>query len=250
MIGIRIDPAIGLGDAIQFTSLPENYWRHKENKLVDLNAHWIFDHNPYVVRGVEKVDVEHDLWYNHCHQRPAFWPRPTVLLASAEAHTCQFKIPMVLNRPRLYRYEEFPFERRETVLLHVKGRSHGRMPEHVVKHVLQKYGSRVARIGLPDEWTYSMDEPKYISTSNIWDLAQVISQARLFIGMDSGPSWIAQCYPDVVTKKLRMIPKLEELQNHVPLEWCRLNSHWDDRSAMIYNHSGDDVGFTWTYRRI
>lgn len=250
MIGIRVNPAIGVGDAIQFTSLPENYYRHTNHKLADLTHHWVFDHNPYVVRGVEKVDIEHDLWNMHCHQRPSHWPRPSVLLASAESHTCQLKIPMVLNRPRLYRFEEYGYEDRSQIILHTKGRSHGRMPEHVVKHVLAKYGKRVVCVGLPGEWTYSIDSPHFIQTNNLWDLAQVISRSRMFIGMDSGPSWIAQCYPDVITKKLRMIPSLEELRNHVPLEWCRLNSHWDDRSASIYNHSEDDVGFTWTYRRI
>ena len=31
------------------------------------------------------------------------------------------------------------------------------------------------------------------------------------------------------------MPSVEALKNFVPLEWCRLDSHWDDRSAGIYN---------------
>ena len=52
---------IGIGDAIQFTSLPENYYRTTGKKLVDVSHHWVFDKNPFVLRGVFPNKV-HRLW--------------------------------------------------------------------------------------------------------------------------------------------------------------------------------------------
>ncbi len=254
MIGIRINPNIGIGDAIQFTSLPENYFRSTGEKLFDLNSHWVLDYNPYVIRGVYDgaFDKVMDLWDLHCNDvKVAVYDR-TVMMCNAEAQLRHFdqRINMYLNRPRLYRFEEYPYFERKQVLLHVKGKSHGQMPEKVVEHVLQKYGHSVALVGHEDDWRYSMPRPHHVPTSNPWALAEVISRCRMFIGVDSGPSWIAQCYPDVLVKKVRLFPSPQDLKSWVPLEWCRIGSHWDDRSAFIYNPSEEDCGFTWSYLRI
>jgi|SRR5665213_405582 len=250
-VGIRVSTRIGIGDAVQFTSLPENYFRCKGEMLADLEHHWVFDHNPYVVRYVQKVEEEHDLWrILTAGKRVKVNDRP-VLLCNAEAHLHQFKIPMILNRPRLYQFEDFPFEDRNMIFLHVKGVSHGQMPEHIVDHILDKYGEKnIVVIGPREDWIYKRNMHRNIHPNTLWELASIISKARMFIGVDSGPSWIAQCYPDVITKKVRLFPDVEALRNWVPLEWCRLGSYWDDRSAMIYNPSENDAGFTWSYKKI
>ncbi len=255
MIGIQFPNAIGIGDVIQFTSIPENYFRHFGEKLIDIDHSWVFDFNPFVqrLRSDETVTFEKilNLWNLHCFDTPTKLNEQTTFLSNAHAHARHFRYPVVLNRPRLYQFESFPFEDRHHVFLHVKGRSHGTLSEHIVKHVLDKYGNAVVLVGLKDDWTYSMPIPeKHIFPRTLWELAAVISKAKMFIGVDSGPSWIAQCYPDVITKKVRMFPDAKALETWVPLEWCRLGSYWDDRSAMIFNPSENDAGFTWSYRKI
>lgn len=254
MTGIRISKRIGIGDAIQFTSVPENYFRHTGERLVDLEEHWVFDFNPHVLRRIEKCDKVINLWDAQQRDVPVQKKGRTVLLSNAEAHTRTFDYPVLLNRPRLYIHEDFPYNAREDIILHVKGRSHGQMPEHIVKHVLDKYGDRVLWLGEKSDWVYSFPPPAkqfmFSEKTTIWDSVRIISRCRMFIGVDSGPSWIAQCYPDVITKKVRLFPALEFLHNWVPLEWCRLGSYWDDRSAQIFNSSEDDAGFTWSYKRI
>lgn len=250
-IGITIAKAIGIGDVVQFTSIPENYFKHTGDKLADLDHNWVFDFNPYVLRNVQKVDEVFNLWDLHCFDVPKQVDGKTTFLSNAHAHSRHFKYPVVLNRPRLYKFEEYPYQDRHHVFLHVKGRSHGFLPEHVVKHVLDKYGNLVVFIGLQEDWIYSMPIPaRSIYPKTLWDLAAILSKARMFIGVDSGPSWIAQCYPDVITKKVRMFPSVDALKDWMPLEWCRLGSHWDDRSAMIFNPSEQDAGFTWSYLKI
>jgi hypothetical protein len=145
-------------------------------------------------------------------------------------------------------FEDFPFEKREKILLHIDGRSHGVMPEHVIQHVLKKYrktgqlfqiGKSQRELGIPR-----------IETETLWDLARVISEARMLIGMDSGPSWIAACYPDVIVKKLKNRQLNRGLQDWVPLEIDNVHSHWDDRAHMIFNPTEDAIGFTESYRKI
>ena len=251
-VGITVTTTIGLGDAVQFTSIPENYFRHTGEKIVDTQSHWVFDFNPYVERNVDKVDKEINLWNAQSFDIPTNHNDRTVMLSNAEAHSRHFNYPIVLNRPRLYRFEDYLYFDRDLIILHTRGRSHGQLPEHIVKHVLKKYGmANVKWLAAPgEEWSYGFVVPEKVQYKNLWEMVEKISQCAMFIGPDSGPSWVAQCYPDVITKKVRLIPSVEALKNWVPLEWCRLGSYWDDRSAFIYNPSEDDAGFTWSYKRI
>lgn len=252
-IGITIKSTIGVGDALQFSSLPENYYRAKGGKkLVDISKPWFFDYNPFVDRNTKEVDEKTEMW-NFPTQYE--WPlprnerQPKVYLSNAEIWASVFKSPVVLNRPRLYQFEDFPFEKRKIILFHLDGRSHGIMPQHIIEHVIKKY-SHTQQLYLVGKTTNTFGLKK-IETPTLWDLAEVISQARMFIGVDSGPSWIATCYPDVITKIVRTKPNpAEEFQNWVPLERSNIHSMWDSRERMIHNVSEVDQGFTWSYKRI
>lgn len=251
-LGISIRRDIGLGDGLIYSSLPENYYFATGERLIDVSRPWFFDHNPFVDRESTPDEVR-EMWNFSPTQykwpRPRFEERPQVYLSNAEIWASLFGVPTVLNRPRLYRFEGFPYKDRKKIIIHTAGVSHGEMPDHVIEHIKEKYAStgelyqigtgRLAR-GI-----------RHIETKTPWDLAEVISQAKLFIGMDSGPSWIACCYPDVVTKKLRMKPNPPEmLHDWIPLEIRNIHSHWDDRTHQVFNSTLRDIGFTYSYRRL
>lgn len=252
-VTVSLLPKIGLGDAVQFSSLPENYFRSTGEKLVDLSRHWIFDHNPFVIREEGVVPRKSIVLWNFGHrnkwryQPPRGDRKPGVYLSNAEIWAAAIGAKVYLNRPRLYVHEDFPFEQRKMVLLHANGKSHGQMPEHVLEHVKRKYGptGELFQVGLDP-----VPGIPHIKTESIWELAEVVSKSRIFIGVDSGPSWIAACYPDVVTKILRTKPTPELFQDWVPLDPGNVHSHWDDRCRQIFNPSDVDVGFTSSYRRI
>ena len=256
MIGISIREDIGVGDKLQFSSLPENYFRATGKKLVDMSRAWIFDHNPYVTREPrERVTTVKELW-NFPQLDPwanprAFKTDPTVYLSNAEVTAARFKIPVVLNRPRLYLHEQYPFELRTKILFHPIGKSHGAMPDHVIDHVIKKYkrSGELYQIGLPGDPDYGIPR---LESPTLWDLAEVISKARMFIGVDSGPSWIAGCYPDVVSKKLRIrhVHGQKPFHEWVPLEIDNLHAHWDDRIFQICNPTEDDLGAFPSYKRL
>lgn len=258
MIGISIKPTIGIGDALQYSSLFENYYRTTGKNLIDVDKHWFLDFNPYAIRdAVPEKTIQ--MW--NFSPKQYEWPipkrqnderQPKVYLSNAEIWAQVLGVKVFLNRPRLYKFEEFPFEDRTRILLHTNGVSHGDMPEHIVEHVIKKYGptGQLYRVGNPKNDKFNIPLP-IIETPTLWDLAEVISKARMFIGMDSGPSWIAACYPDVVVKKLRMKPNPpEQFEDWIPLNISNIHSHWDDRCHHIYNASERDIGFTYSYKRI
>lgn len=241
---------VGIGDGIQFTSLPENYFLKTGQKLIDVSEPWYLDYNPYVLRGMPpKKTIE--LW-NYPKQYE--WPqtRKSVYMTNAEIHCNVFGLQDPrMTYPRLYRFENFPFAKREKILFHPIGQSHGALPDEVIAHVLKKYkGSNLFQIGLASDPDLGIQR---IHTPTLWDLTSVISEARMLIGVDSGPAWIAACYPDVVVKKIRT--KFQygfcEPKDWIPLDVNNSHSFWDDLSLFnIYNCFETDVGFTKTYRRI
>lgn len=252
--GIKVARAKGVGDTVQFSSVPENYFNATGKKLIDVDKAWIFDHNPFVIRdyaGYIRRTV--DMW--NFSPMQYHWPIPSdrdtkaVYQCNAEiwARVWGVNNPTLL-RPRLYQFEGFPFHKREKILLHTDGRSHGKLGEHVIEHVIEKYGptGQLYIIGKPEN-TYGLP---HIQTETLWDLAKVISEARMLIGSDSGPSWIAACYPDVIIKKVRQRPSAENYKNWVPLEVKNFHSHWDDRLFQIYNASDSDIGPFESYRKL
>lgn len=250
MIGLQINQRIGIGDAIQFSSLPENYYYHTGQKLIDMNKHWFFDDNPYIERDKKPYKV-FEMW-----NFPIKWPWPNprkqgVYLSNAEIWASVLDVPVVLNRPRIYRYENFPFEKRENIIIHIDGKSNGIMPKEIVDHVVHKYAptGKLIQIGTNLE-NVGIHGIKHVRTHTLWDLAELISSSRMFIGVDSGPSWIAACYPDVVLKKIRTKPSSDVFRSWVPLQVENIHSHWDDRCHQVFNTTDHDIGFTYSYRRI
>lgn len=253
MLAITIKRNIGVGDALQYSSVPENYFRTTGNKVIDVSQPWFFDHNPYVVRGHQyRASKVIEMWNFSPTQYQWPNPRPTkaaVYLSNAEIWASVVGADVYLNRPRLYKFEEFPFLERRVIYLQTEGKSHGHLPDHIIQHVLEKYGQTGYLHHIGPGNNYGL--PSMGVRENLWDLADILSQARMLIGPDSGPAWIASCFPDVVVKKVRVKPNPpEEFKKWIPLEQRNVHSHWDSREHMVYNTSDHDIGFTWSYKRI
>ncbi len=247
MIGIAIKKMIAIGDALQFSSVPENYFAATGAKLLDMDHPWFFDNNPYVVRAAMEPERVQQMW-NFCPNQFE-WPEPRkhgVYLSNAEIWASVFKVPVVLNRPRLYTFENYPYAQRSRILLQTTGRSHGVMPKHIIDHVSIKYRDCDIKVIGP----YDGNQFTRLETPTLWHLAEEISKAKMVICLDSGPAWIAACYPDVVCKKVRTRPMPDILETWVPLECRNIHSHWDDRCHQIFNPTEKDIGFTWSYKRI
>lgn len=96
---------------------------------------------------------------------------------------------------------------------------------------------------------------------DIWDSAKLISQSCIFIGPNSGPSHLANCYPRV-NKKIILCSQMinhetsryQELQSFIPRNsWTYGASdyeRWIDYGCQYYNDREYDVGVTYSYKQI
>jgi hypothetical protein len=74
MIGVTIRKTIGVGDTVQFSSLPENYFKATGNRLLDVSKSWIYDFNPFVLRDESIVPEKVVELWNFPQVDP--WPNP------------------------------------------------------------------------------------------------------------------------------------------------------------------------------
>lgn len=267
-IGIRLYPAprsyLGVGDSIQFTSIPENFFRNTGQCLIDVDQHWAFNHNPYVIRIPDYMpEIAIDLWrdcdYLKCNFRKS--PiAPKVYTSNAEANYSIItsvlggRGKIFLKRPRLYKYEDYPFEKRSMILLHTTGRSNGPMPDFLIEHIVRKYGPTGELIQIAGPKDKIVPGLKLLRPLNIMAAADLISKCRMFIGPDSGLAWIAACYPDVVVKKVRLTSPwgyVGSWDEWVPLQVGHPQSHWDDPTIFqMYNLENEDHGIFQTWKKI
>ena len=252
-IGLKVGKDIpGLGDRMQFTSLPENFYMAKGYKLIDTEKSWIFDHNPYVLRDTAP-DFTLDIWGMPHHREILKSRRIGAFTSNAERHSSIFGITdLCLSRPRLYKFEDFPFHERKNILFHTTGKTQHTLPQHVIDHVLEKYGCEdFYQIG--SEKDPPIVGVKRIITPTFWDLAEVISSAKMCICVDSGPSWVAAAYPDVILKRIRVTfyEGSRRKEQFIPLEIVNDDSHWDCTTCFkTYNCTEKSIGFTESYRKI
>lgn len=249
-ITISIKHTMGIGDAIQFTTIPENYFLSTGQKVIDGTNHWVFDNNPYIIRNPDEIQQKLSKLTYGWNYNPRYIPKSRSCYTSmAEQHTGNLNITPFVRHPRLYQFENYPIEKRRRILLQTQGRSHGKMPDYIIDHVIKKYKHLpLYHLCLPDHPDIGIPR---LSTPTFWNMVEEISGCRMLIGLDSGPSWIACCYPDIVVKRLRMKPDLEQMKEWVPLDAKNIHAIWDDLQLhQVYNQSENDVGFTSSYRRI
>jgi hypothetical protein len=262
MLGITFRGAQGFGDKLQFSSFPENWHRNTGEPVIDLDRSWIFDHNPYVVRDVSPTRVV-DLWSTPWPGQRAtvaeFSHKP-IYFSIAERTSSIFGHAVSLRHPRLYRFEDLPHID-QRVVLHTTGKnippqtSLGEdqrrvLTEEIIDHVRSRYkGYEIIQVGAPDDVDAGVIDRRGLS--DIWDVVRIIAQARIFIGVDSGPYWIAACFPRIFRKKVLMQYPPEYLRSSfVPMHLLQNHVHWHDASCYYYNRSKDDAGVTFSYLKL
>ncbi|MFD1556903.1 hypothetical protein ACFSHT_14945 [Paraburkholderia silviterrae] len=263
MLGITLEGALGLGDQLQFSSFPENHYRNTGQKIVDVDRAWIFDHNPYVVRNEQSERVL-NLWskqwpWAELVPAPEYEKKP-VYSSIAERTGTIFGHVAYLRHPRLYRFEELPtLERR--IVIHTTGKrvpvqsaygeDHARcLSEEIIDHIRKTYaGYEIIQVGSLDDIDAQVVDCRGIG--DIWEVVRLIAQARIYIGVDSGPYWIASCFPKIFRKKVLMQYPPEFLRDgFVPMHALNAHTHWHDHSCLYFNRTVDDAGITYGYLKL
>ena len=255
--------AVGLGDKLQFSSFPENHFRNTGERVIDLDQAWIFDHNPYVVRDVIPTRVI-NLWEDP-------WPRKTastqdeylakpIFFSLAERSSSIVGHVAYLRHPRLYRFEELP-RAEKRVVLHTTGKglppraavgedARRELSEEIIEHVRRVYrGYEIIQVGAREDRDVRVIDCRGIA--DIWEVVRIIAQAGIFIGVDSGPFWIAASYPRIFRKKVLVQYPPEYLREHfIPMHVLNPHTHWHDASCLYYNRSADDAGVSYSYLKL
>lgn len=239
-IGISVRSSPGLGDKMQFTSMPENYYLATGQKLIDLDRDWIFDFNPYVDRDVP-ADLVIDLWHQFVMRYPA---KRSYYTSLAERNAMFLGVPAKLTHPRLYRFENEPIRYNTTIAAF--GRTNEPISPTILQHI-KTTRKGVAQVGLSSEPSIGAEYD--LRSTQIWEAVQAIASSREFIG-NSGLSLVAACYPRVWNKMVLTQFSEEELRDYLGMECADNLTHWHDHRFAYYNKFKHDVGISVSYLKI
>lgn len=242
MIGIQVDNFLGIGDAIQFSHIPENLYLNTGEKTYDVSNSWVFDHNPYVIRNRIPSDVPIFNMWNMSHNFPKYG-----FNSHAERFFLYFNNIMstsykpFLRHPRLY-YNENGIINTKRILIHTTGKSEIiPMQDFVIDHIQKVYNDfEIMQIGGRED---KQSPFKKMLGLNLWDTAKLISESMIFIGVNSGMMNIANCYPRVIKKIL--LPN--NASTFLPMS---KNNEWFDHGNMYFNNTKQDIGATFSYTKL
>jgi hypothetical protein len=264
MLGLTLAGALGLGDKLQYSFFPENYYKNTGQKVVDIDGSWIFDHNPFVVRGEAPSRVL-NLWTMPWPRLVDLSPRAyyanPVFFSIADRTARALGQVAYLRHPRLYAFEDLP-TLQNRVVLHTSGKPNAPLwssmgedrirvlSGEIIDHIKTRYrGYDIIQIGSKDDLDAHVTDCRGLE--DIWETVKIIAQAGAFIGVDSGPSWIAACYPRVFKKKVLMQYPPEFLRaSFVPMHTVVPHHHWHDFSFTYYNRTREDAGVTYSYLKL
>lgn len=248
-LGIIIPHNIGIGDEVQFAHLPENYYKNYGFKLIDVCESWIFDNNPYVDRETEPKKKINP-WILPYQREKGYLNR-------VQFFNSFFHFPRIYCRsPRLYKYEDPSDVIHNKVCLHVQGKSSGHtVPKEVIDKIKTRYANyEIHQIGAKDDLDCRVIDCRGMG---IWDTTKCIATSAIFIGVNSGPMNIANCYPHINKKIIIPINKghhrvsredLEKVSR--PLQMQSAYFGWVDYGWQYYNDTGVDIGITYSYNKI
>ena len=235
------------GDAIQYSCVPENYFRTTGEKLIDVSKSFVFDHNPFVLRD-EKPDDVINLWTHHFPHTDEDSNR---YLSKSERWCAGLGIKMFLRHPRLYIYENIekaPLGESRTISVHCSGKSRGHLSDKIVEHIRQKYEKyNIIQVGGTRDRTTSFID---FRGANFWESARTIANSDIFIGIDSAMYHVSRCYPSVRRKVIIQDNHFnkEQLKKFHPFR--EGFDDWIDFDTEYFNEFDYDIGVTNALHKI
>lgn len=232
-----INSGPGIGDNVYYSFIPEVVYNNTGKKLIDIEKKWVYDYNPF---------VERDKSYNavvDIFKISAFLP-PDDYLSIPERFCKCFRLNIACRHPKLYRYENED-KISKSICVHTNGKStNDIMPSNIVDYINEKYKYHsIFQIGGNSDISTPFINKKGLS---MWDTTELISKCEMFIGINSGMMHIANCYPSIWKKIVLM---RTDLKTFYPCS-SLIGSEWFDYSNIYFNTTEQDIGISYTYRKI
>jgi len=243
-LGIVIPEILGVGDKVQFSHIPENFYKNHGIKLIDISKCWTLDKNPYIQRGV-KPDQVLDLW-------KLSWSSGHYL-SRAELMNSVLKFEKIYCRsPRLYFNEEPKYVIQNKICLHSQGvSSKSIFSDKIIETIKERYSNyHIVQIGGEGDVDCGVNDLRGL---NMCDTVREISTSAIFIGVNSGMMNIANCYPHINKKLIIDLASgqfNENLNRFHPLSFDHHLFGWVDYGWQYYNDTEIDIGCTYSYNKI
>lgn len=246
-IGLKLDNFAfnKIGDSIMLTSIPENLYKSKGYKFVDLYNHWIFDYNPYVIRGI-KPDLVVSL---HSFTQRLLSKSKTPFNHFGNSHqlySLALGGSIYIGGPRLYCYEDIE-QKSKTLCIHTTpstiNAGRAEISDIVLDSIKKNYkGYTIIQVGSTSDKVVNFAKD-YRGTS-IWEMVKLIASCEIFIGVNSGPIHIADCYPRVRKKILLFSETASQLTKFRPRGEGFIGADWINWGWEYYNTHNVDIGIT------
>ena len=244
MKGITLSTCRKLGDQIIFSSIPENYYRNFGEKLVDVDNRFVFDYNPFVVRGEVKPTEVVNLWSEWLRFGSLATPKTL-----AHKLCVFFNMECFLAHPRLYRFED-EYQLPKSVTVHTSGVTVGAMPHFVIAQILRNYADyNLFQIGGKTDVSIKGFDRR---GCEFWESARYIAGSEIYIGIDSSMLHVAMAYPRTRVKVVLLNKTKEELEAFTPftIGGDHKITGWTYANCEHYNCFDRDIGITRSYLKI
>lgn len=248
---------LGLGDQLQLTSFPENYFKNTGERVIDLDNNLLFNYNPYVLRNLTPSKVL-DIWTmtdpsitKYSYNLKRWIPSLSEKNLHFASKLLGINLKCFLRHPRLYRFEDSAINPKK-ITVHLTGISTGNCPDYIAEQIIKNYPEfEIHQIGYSTDKLYK----NFIDSRGLdfWESAKLISESLIFIGVSSSMMNLAFCYPKVI-KKIIITESDEQRRNIVddmmPMDPQHGHYHWLDWGFCFYNKTEDDIGVSYSYLKI
>lgn len=265
-----------IGDQIATTALPENIFKLTGQRIAITDARiWAFKHNPYVdfmtddqAKDLDTIDLIPDCRVPQ--QRQNYFDRRenTTTNGQTDYMLSQLAIDKFpLRHSRLYVYEDETIEP-DKVVVHTQGSDRTQAGEPAIRYssgedserimtddvcnaILKNYRDyKIIQIGAKTDRPLGGKSIDLRGKTDYWNTAREIATASKFIGVNSGPMHIANCYPRVDKRIVLMEFPNETITKFRPGDIRNWLFSWIDPTATYFNKTEVDSAYTYSYTKI
>lgn len=265
-----------IGDQVCTTGIPENLFKATGEKSVITNPNiWAFKYNPYVefktedqAQGLTEISLIPDCRVQQQAQHYFDIMKSFVSNGQIEYMCRNFGLDTItLRHPRLYIYEDERIQP-DKIVVHTSGSDRTRdgepairftsgedseryMSDEVIATILSNYKDyQIVQVGAHGDKPLGGHSVDCRGKYDYWQTAREIATSAKFIGVNSGPMHIANCYPRVEKRIVLMEFPEETLLKHSPGDIRNWLFSWIDPTNTYFNKFDRDIGLTYSYKKL
>lgn len=265
-----------IGDQVCTTAIPENLYNVTGKKCIITDKKiWAFKYNPYVVSMPEhEAEKYPEINLIPDCRVPDQVKKYSEMMQnlSSNGQTEYMCVNMGFNdvrlrHPRLYIYENSKIIPNK-IVVHTTGSDRTRdnepairktsgeddvriLSDEICSAILNNYSNfEIVQVGGAEDKPLGGHSINLCGKLDYWEVAKHISESARFIGVNSGPMHIANCYPAVDKRIVLMEFPRNTLMTFRPGDIRNWLFSWIDPTGTFFNKTNIDIGYTYSYTKI